>query len=215
MTITLCAELSEHCCFTKCVAVTHDNDYGRLNGPNINYHARILLLGSSVRPDTSSAASVTARSTCPGSSRDAAVASEVNGTDLDTHTDTARWVPPSSPAEDIGQRGTLKIGDKVAQRLAVHAAASTPGVCRHAAGLDKLTGRDLPAAQLEISANRAVAQLKVAIAWPHPLAEVARAVQRNVTEALSALAGLDVDRVDVEVTHGSVADTNGAPGRVP
>jgi uncharacterized alkaline shock family protein YloU len=142
------------------------------------------------------------------------VASEVNGTDLDAHTDTARWVPPSSPAEDIGQRGTLKIGDKVAQRLAVHAAVSTPGVCRHAAGLDKLTGRDLPAAQLEISANRAVAQLKVAIAWPQPLAEVARAVQRNVTEALSALAGLDVDRVDVEVTHVSVADTNAAPGRV-
>jgi uncharacterized alkaline shock family protein YloU len=93
-------------------------------------------------------------------------------------------------------------------------AASTPGVCRHAAGLDKLTGRDLPAAQLEISANRAVAQLKVAIAWPHPLAEVARAVPRTVTEAFSALAGLDVDRVDVEVTHVSVADTNGAPGRV-
>lgn len=53
----------------------------------------------------------------------------------------------------------------------------------------------------------------MAIAWPHPLA-VARAVQRNVTEALSALAGLDVDRVDVEVTHVSVPDTNGAPGRV-
>ena len=96
----------------------------------------------------------------------------------------------------------------------VHAAVSTPGVCRHAAGLDKLTGRDLPAAQLEISANRAVAQLKVAIAWPHPLAEVARAVQRNVAEALSALAGLDVDRVDVEVTRVSVADTSVAPGRV-
>ena len=73
------------------------------------------------------------------------MASEVNGTDLDTHTDTARWVPPSSPAEDIGQRGTLKIGDQVAQRLAVRAGQpAPPGVCRHAAGLDKLTGRDLP-----------------------------------------------------------------------
>ena len=47
------------------------------------------------------------------------MANEVNGTDLDAHTDTARWVPPSCPAEDIGQRGTLKIGDKVAERLTV------------------------------------------------------------------------------------------------
>jgi uncharacterized alkaline shock family protein YloU len=117
-------------------------------------------------------------------------------------------------SEDSGQRGTLTIGDKVARRLAVHAAISTPGVCRHAAGLDRLTGRDLPAAQLEISANHAVAQLKVAVAWPHPVADVARAVQRNVADALGTLAGLGVDRVDVEVTQVSLADTNDAPGRV-
>ena len=42
------------------------------------------------------------------------MANEVNNTDLESRADTARWVPPSSPAEDIGQRGTLKIGDKVA-----------------------------------------------------------------------------------------------------
>lgn len=132
----------------------------------------------------------------------------------DVDDDTGRWIPPTTPAEDSGQRGTLTIGDKVAQRLAEHAAASTPGVRRHATGLDKYTGRDLPLANLTIAANRAVAELKVAIAWPYPLAEVAGAVQRNVAEALRTLAGLDVDRVDVEVTHVSLVDAHPLPGRV-
>ena len=109
--------------------------------------------------------------------------------------------------QDSGERGSLRIGDKVAQRLALHAALSTPGVARHAAGLDKLTGRDLPSAQLDISSNRAAAQLKIAVTWPHPLAEVAAAVQRNVAEALHSMAGLQVDRVDVDVTHVSVTQT--------
>jgi uncharacterized alkaline shock family protein YloU len=114
---------------------------------------------------------------------------------------------PTAATQDTGQRGSLRIGDKVAERLAMHAAVSVPGVERHAAGLDKITGRDLPTAQLDISANRAVAQLKVAVAWPHPLVEVARAVQRNVADALHAMAGLEVDRVDVEVSHVSVPRT--------
>jgi uncharacterized alkaline shock family protein YloU len=119
--------------------------------------------------------------------------------------DSDHEMPP--PAErDSGQRGSLTIGDKVAQRLAIHAAVSTPGVARHAAGLNKITGRDLPTAQLDIASNRAAAQLKVAVTWPQPLAEVARAVQRNVADALHTMAGLDVDRVDVEVTHVSVTD---------
>jgi uncharacterized alkaline shock family protein YloU len=117
-------------------------------------------------------------------------------------------------SEDSGQRGTLTIGDRVARRLAIHAAVTTPGVCRHAAGLDRLTGRELPSAEMEISANRAVAQMKVAIAWPHPLADVARAVQRNVADALRTMAGLDVDRVDVEVTHVSLEEATDAPSRV-
>ena len=87
-----------------------------------------------------------------------------------------------------------------------------PGVCRHQAGLDNSRAATARCAAGDLREPR-WRNCKVAIAWPHPLA-VARAVQRNVTEALSALAGLDVDRVDVEVTHVSVPDTNGAPGRV-
>lgn len=120
---------------------------------------------------------------------------------------------PSSSEQDGGQRGSLRIGDKVAQRLAVHAAVSTPGVARRAAGLDKITGRELPSAQIDIASNRVAARLKVAVSWPQPLAEVARAVQRNVADALHAMAGLAVDSVDVEVTHVSIADSP-SPRRV-
>ena len=111
--------------------------------------------------------------------------------------------------QDAGQRGSLTLTDKVAQRLTVHAASMTAGVCRHAAGLNKITGRDLPHAQLSIAANRVTARVKVAIAWPRPLDVVAREVQRNVAEALTTLAGLDLDRVDVEVAHVSVAADRG------
>lgn len=121
-------------------------------------------------------------------------------------------VPSSGAEDDGGQRGSLRIGDKVAERLAVLAAISTPGVRRHAGGLDKITGRDLPSARLVIASNRAAAQVKVAVDWPQPLVEVARAVQRNVTDALATMAGLGVDRVDVEVSH-VVADGPSEPTR--
>ena len=120
--------------------------------------------------------------------------------------DDEQW-PPTNDEEDSGRRGSLIIAEKVAQRLAVHAAVSTPGVQRYGAGLSKVTGRDLPVARLNIASNRAAAQVKVAVAWPHPLTDVARAVQRNVADALHTMAGLEVDRVDVEVTHVSVNDT--------
>ena len=127
--------------------------------------------------------------------------------------DGEHWAPTPTEPDDGGQRGSLRIGDKVAQRLAVHAAISTPGVARRGGGLHALTGRDLPTARVNVASNRAAAELTVAVTWPHPLAEVATAVQRNVADALHALAGLVVDRVDVAVSHLSVTDTT-APRRV-
>ena len=61
------------------------------------------------------------------------------------------------------------VRDKVAQRIAVKAALDTPGVQPHAAGLDNLTGRDLPRARVDISATRIRAYLTIAVAWPQSL----------------------------------------------
>ena len=104
-----------------------------------------------------------------------------------------------SAAVDPGDRGSLVVRDRVAQRVAVKAARDTPGVQPHAAGLGKLTGRTLPRARVEISATRVRAHLTIAVTWPRPLAEVGAAVQRNVTAALTESAGFQVDGVDVGI----------------
>jgi uncharacterized alkaline shock family protein YloU len=100
---------------------------------------------------------------------------------------------------DPGERGSLEVRDKVAQRIAVRAALDTPGVQAHAAGLDKLTRRELPRASVDIAATRVHAHLVIAVAWPHSLSQVGVAVQHNVTQALTNSAGFHVDAVDVAI----------------
>ncbi|MGB3480634.1 MAG: Asp23/Gls24 family envelope stress response protein [Mycobacterium sp.] len=105
------------------------------------------------------------------------------------------------PPTDVAERGVTIVQDRAAQRVAVRAALDTAHVQRYSSGLDKITGHALPHAQLNIAANRVSAEVKIAVEWPAPAAQVARAVQRNVAHALTDLAGLEVNRVDVTVTH--------------
>ncbi|MFD4368312.1 Asp23/Gls24 family envelope stress response protein [Rhodococcus sp. NPDC058521] len=100
---------------------------------------------------------------------------------------------------DSGDRGTLVIRDKVAQKLATKAALDTPGVEKHSAGLAKLTGRDLPRARVYIAGDRVRAHVDVAVEWPNSLPRVGDAVRSNVASALSDYAGLNVDGVDVSI----------------
>lgn len=101
--------------------------------------------------------------------------------------------------EEVGGRGKLTIREKVAQRLAVRSALDTRDVMPFAAGLTNIAGRAPAKADVTLTGNGVSVHVKVAVAWPAPAAEVARAVQRNVAEALSTLAGFDVRRVDVTV----------------
>jgi uncharacterized alkaline shock family protein YloU len=122
--------------------------------------------------------------------------------DNDHDRDNSTGRPPGvdgSAHDDPGERGSLVVRDKVAQRISVKAALDTPGVQPHAAGLDKLTGRELPRARVDISATRIRAHLTIAVAWPQSLPQVGAAVQRNVTDALTNSAGFHVDGVDVAI----------------
>ena len=65
-----------------------------------------------------------------------------------------------------GDRGTLTIRDRVAQKLVLEATRGTPGVRHHAAGMDKLTGRELPRARVLVSGKRVRAKVDIAIEWP-------------------------------------------------
>lgn len=108
-------------------------------------------------------------------------------------------LPQRDSEDDAATRGTLTVREKVAQRLAVRAALDTPNVLPFSERLTKIAGRSLPQAQLTVTGNRVTAHLKVTVAWPAPAVDVARAVQRNVAQTLSSMAGLHVDRVDVTV----------------
>lgn len=110
--------------------------------------------------------------------------------------------------DDAAARGTLTVREKVAQRLAVRAALDTPGVVPFSAGLAKVAGRSLPQAQLTVAGNRVAAHLRVTVGWPASAVDVARAVQRNVAQTLSTMAGLHVDRVDVTVEQFSTTTTD-------
>lgn len=100
---------------------------------------------------------------------------------------------------EAGQRGALVVRDRVVERLATLAALDVDGVARHASGLDKITGRDLPRVQVTVAGGHVRAALDIAVRWPHPLAATAASVRDHVTEQLAALSGLQVDGVDVNV----------------
>ncbi|MBV9089675.1 MAG: Asp23/Gls24 family envelope stress response protein [Mycobacteriaceae bacterium] len=107
------------------------------------------------------------------------------------------------------RRGSLVIADKVAERIAAKAARDTVGVQPRTAALDKLTGRELPRVTVMISADRVRAAVHVAVPWPYPLTEVTAAVRDNVAAALSEMAGLHVDGVDVAVSSVVAGDGTG------
>lgn len=102
-------------------------------------------------------------------------------------------------ADDPGRRGTLVVKDRVVERLATFAALSVPGVARHATGLDRVTGRNLPRVQVTVTGGHVRTAIDIAVVWPQPLAQVTASVRAHVTAQLTELAGLQVDAVDVSV----------------
>ncbi len=108
-------------------------------------------------------------------------------------------VSTTDTASEAGNRGTLRVNEKAAQRLAIRAAVDTPHVLSPSGGRSAFAGRTLPQARVTVTGDRVRADLKITVAWPAPAAQVARAVQRNVAAALTAMAGLHVDGVDVSV----------------
>jgi len=116
----------------------------------------------------------------------------------------AEQTPPERGAftaagDDPAQRGELIVKNRVVERLATYAALSVAGVARHAAGLDRVTGRDLPRVAVSVAGGHVRAAVEIAVVWPHPLGETAASVRSRVTEQLVVLGGLTVDAVDVAV----------------
>ena len=118
---------------------------------------------------------------------------------------------PTSVDRDPGGRGSLTVHDRVAEAIAAKAALDTAGVRLQASGLDKLTGRTRPKTHVSSAAGRVRAKVDIAVPWSYQLGAVGAAVRANVTFALSHLAGLQVDGVDVAVT--AVSSTDATTGK--
>lgn len=107
---------------------------------------------------------------------------------------------PGEPRDDdVAARGRLTLKDRVAERIATRAALDTRGVRSHSGAVGRLVGRDLPRTHVAVAGDRIRAEVDIAVAWSHQLPVVAAEVHRNVTAALTEMAGLHVDGVTVRI----------------
>lgn len=102
-------------------------------------------------------------------------------------------------AADAAERGSLTVRDRAVERLVIAAALDCDGVDRRSTGVDKITGRELPRADVVVSGDHVRAAVAVAVEWRRPLAQTSSAVAQSVTHALATMSGLVVDGVDVHV----------------
>lgn len=114
--------------------------------------------------------------------------------------------PHGSAAEsvDVRDRGELRIGDRVVEKVARSAVLGVPGVAPVAATagtLGRALGRTYPQVICTRSGGRARVLLEIALVWPYPAADVARHVCEAVTDQLDTLAGVSVDEIRATVAR--------------
>lgn len=84
-------------------------------------------------------------------------------------------------------------------RVAVAAALTVPSVIRQVGGMSRLTGRDLPRADVSMGDRSVSVNLYIAVVWPSRVSEVARAVHDEVDRVLDGIVGLPLHRLNVLV----------------
>lgn len=113
-----------------------------------------------------------------------------------------------APSTDVtgapatGTPGTAPtVGDRVFRVYAVKGALSVPGVVDHASGINRITGRRLPRAEVRWDADHrsVTVDLQIAVAWPAPVVDVARTVRSCTAQWITATTGVPVSVVNVEV----------------
>lgn len=102
-------------------------------------------------------------------------------------------------------RGTLRIDDRVVERVASYAvslvehAVAAP---RRILGVNVGDARveDAPSVSASVQGTAASIAATIAVAWPHPIPDVVEQVRRRVRDEVEAVTGVRIDHVDVEVT---------------
>ncbi|MGA9870319.1 MAG: DUF6286 domain-containing Asp23/Gls24 family envelope stress response protein [Rhodococcus sp. (in: high G+C Gram-positive bacteria)] len=116
----------------------------------------------------------------------------------DTHT---------TPA-DAGGPGTLVIKERAVAKVAVAAALTVPDVIRQVGGMSRLTGRELPRADVSVGEESVAVNLYLALAWPCRISEVAAAVHDEVSRVLDGIVGLPLHRLNILVAATTLKDNN-------
>jgi uncharacterized alkaline shock family protein YloU len=125
---------------------------------------------------------------------------------------------PHTTGADAGTRGRTDVADRVAERIATHAAAEVRGSTRTGNGsgaaatgtadqarkavsgaVDSVLGRSLPSVDCTRAGDRVRVHVHVAAVWPTPAADLAASVRDHVRSQLQRLGGYTVDACDVTV----------------
>lgn len=116
----------------------------------------------------------------------------------------ADTTPADTAPAPIEQRGTTTIPARVIARLAEQAASEAPHVGSAAGGLLGVGARRdfsaRPDVECDIYGQVAILRMDVGMVFPTPLAPAAQGLRDHVRSRVEEMTGLEVGRIDVEIS---------------
>jgi uncharacterized alkaline shock family protein YloU len=127
--------------------------------------------------------------------------------------------PPRQPSgaglPEPDSRGSLRIHDRVVEKVAGHAVTTVPGA---AAAPRRVLGMTVGAARPDDEAAKVTATVyvdsvtvaaTVAVSWPSPIRQVVTELGQRIRDDISLHTGLSVDRIDLDVVSLRLAEDQG------
>lgn len=115
---------------------------------------------------------------------------------------------PAPEAVEPRRRGTLVLAERVLEKIAAQAATEVVATAGRSGGFLGIGAEPdanaRPKVDVTLSAESADLALAVGITYPGSIRRATQEVRDHVTERVETLTGVDVRRVDVEVTFLSV-----------
>jgi len=127
--------------------------------------------------------------------------------------------PPQQPSEaglpEPDSRGSLRIHDRVVEKVAGHAVTTVPDAAaapRRVLGMTVGAPRpDDEAAKVTVTVHgdSVTVSATVAVGWPCPIRQVAAQLGQRIRDNISQHTGLSVDRIDLDVVSLRLAEVQG------
>jgi uncharacterized alkaline shock family protein YloU len=123
--------------------------------------------------------------------------------------------PSEAGLPEPESRGTLRIHDRVVEKVAGHAVTTIPDA---AAAPRRVLGMTVSAARPDDEAAKVTATVHgdsvtvaatVAVSWPSPIRQVVAQLGQRIRDDISLHTGLSVDRIDLDVVSLRLAEGQG------